>query len=96
MNVPPKVWNFIWRACKDILPTRANLYRRKVPIDLLCSICKLIDETVGHALWECPLAENVWAVARGRLQKCVVTAQSIFLLVRDLEEKFMGRSWKHG
>ena len=80
LNVPPKVRNFVWRACTDILPTRANLYRRKIPIDPLCSICKQTDETVEHAIWECPLASNVWAVAQGRLQKCVASAQCFFLL----------------
>ena len=40
MNVPPKVRNFVWRACNDILPTRANLYRKKVYTDPLCAICE--------------------------------------------------------
>ncbi|KAK9992584.1 hypothetical protein SO802_027569 [Lithocarpus litseifolius] len=66
-SIPPKVCNFVWKACTDILPTRAHLYRRKVPIDPPCLICGQIDETVGHALWECPLAKNVWAVDQGRL-----------------------------
>ena len=81
LNVQPKVQNFVWRACTDILPTRANLYHRKVPLDPLCSIYGQTDETVGHALWECPLARNVWAVAQGRLQKCGVSVQSFYLLV---------------
>ena len=91
MNVPPKVRNFVWRACTDILPTRANLYRRKVPIDPLCSICGQTDETVGHALWECPMARNVSAMAQGRLQKCGIVAQNFFHLVRQLEEKLTGK-----
>ena len=95
MNVPPKVRNFVWRACTDILPTRANLYRRKIPIDPLCSICGQTDETVGHALWECPMARNVWAVAQGRLQKCGIEAQSFYRLVRQLEEKFTGKEMEN-
>ena len=59
LNVPPKVWNFVWRACTNILLTRANLYQRKVPLDPLCSIYGQTDETVRHALLECPLAKNV-------------------------------------
>ena len=50
MNVPPKVRNFVWRACNDILPTCANLYRKKVYTDPLCAICKQSNETVRHVL----------------------------------------------
>ena len=25
LSIPPKMWNFVWRASSDILPTRANL-----------------------------------------------------------------------
>ena len=46
LNVPPKVWNFVWRACTDILPTHANLYHKKEPLDPLCSIYGQTDETV--------------------------------------------------
>lgn len=81
LKIPPKVRNFVWRACTDILPTRANLYRRKVPIDPLYLISGQTDKTVGHALWECPLARNVWAVAQGRLQKCGAAVHNFFLLV---------------
>uniref|UniRef100_A0A7N2MJC6 Reverse transcriptase zinc-binding domain-containing protein n=1 Tax=Quercus lobata TaxID=97700 RepID=A0A7N2MJC6_QUELO len=30
INTPHKVRHFAWRACKDILPTKENLVRRKV------------------------------------------------------------------
>ena len=30
LNTPPKVRNFVWRACSDILPTRANLLHHKI------------------------------------------------------------------
>lgn len=33
LPILPKVRNFVWRVCSNILPTRANLYRRKVHID---------------------------------------------------------------
>lgn len=35
-NMPPKMYNFIWRACKDILLTRLNLAKRQVVTDLSC------------------------------------------------------------
>ena len=35
-NVPHKVRHFVWRACRDILPTKANLVARKVIPDSCC------------------------------------------------------------
>uniref|UniRef100_A0A7N2LPY4 Reverse transcriptase zinc-binding domain-containing protein n=1 Tax=Quercus lobata TaxID=97700 RepID=A0A7N2LPY4_QUELO len=39
LDIPPKVSNFVWRACLDILLTCANLFRRTIPIDSKCVIC---------------------------------------------------------
>ncbi|XP_075670149.1 uncharacterized protein LOC142639906 [Castanea sativa] len=74
----------------DILPTRANLFRRKIPINPLCAICGQVDETIAHALWECPLARNVWALVRGKLQKCGVMAPNFHLLARQMVAKLTG------
>ncbi|KAL0002033.1 hypothetical protein SO802_015814 [Lithocarpus litseifolius] len=32
LPIPPKVRNFMWRTCSDILPTSANLCRWRVPV----------------------------------------------------------------
>ena len=77
LSVPPKVWNFVWRASSDILPTRENLARRRVPIYPKCAVCGSSDETV-HILWQCPLARNVWALVKGKLQKCDSLARMFF------------------
>ena len=90
LGVPPKVRNLVWRACSDILPTRANLFRRKIPINPLCTVCGQVDETVTHTLWECPLARNVWALVRGKLQKCGAAAPNFHLLARQMVAKLMG------
>nr|POE70889.1 putative ribonuclease h protein [Quercus suber] len=91
LPISPKVRNFMRRACFDILPTSANLNRRRVPVEPTCTICKQHDETVAHVLWECPLARNVWAMVRGRhsrrLQKCDFDAPNFYTLARQMEEK---------
>ena len=41
-------------------------------------------ESAGHLLWECPLARNVWALCRGRIQKCSNSAQDVFSLFHQM------------
>jgi hypothetical protein len=48
---PRVVKMFLWQACNNILPTKANLFNKKITSDPLRLICGLEVETVGHALW---------------------------------------------
>lgn len=80
LNVPLKVRTFMWRTCSNNLPTRDNLRRRKVHVTEGCGLCQQTLETTGHILWECPLARNVWALVKGKIQKCSNEARDFFLL----------------
>jgi hypothetical protein len=60
---------FLWQACNNILPTKDNLFKRKITDDPLCSMCQLEVETMGHALWSCPAARDVWLEGNARIQK---------------------------
>lgn len=89
LNVPTKVHMFLWQACSNVLPTRENLHKRKVQVDPHCAICCQQPESVGHLLWECPLARNVWALCRGGIQKCTNSNCDFFLLFQALVEKLL-------
>ena len=52
----------------------------KMKIDPQCEICCQKPESIGHLLWECPLARNVWALCRGKIQKCSNAEQDFFAL----------------
>ena len=39
LKIPNKIRVFGWRACLDILPTQANLARRKILADDKCGVC---------------------------------------------------------
>ena len=52
--------HFIWRAANDSLPTKQNLVRRNIPLDVTCSLCDDYQETILHALWLCDQAKSVW------------------------------------
>lgn len=58
--VPHKIRHFVWRACRDALPMKNNLLKRKFIQEELCEGCNEAPETVGHALWSCPKAKEAW------------------------------------
>lgn len=48
LYIPNKVKSFAWRACKNIIPTKANLCQRKVIDDPICEACSDEAESGGH------------------------------------------------
>ena len=60
LQVPNKVKHLAWKACKDSLPTKTNLIRRKVIIEGCCDACKMHQEDVVHALFLYPALQSVW------------------------------------
>ena len=70
INCSRVVHLFLWKACNNILPTKANLAKRGVTQDDKCPIRNLETETVGHSLWSCQAAKDVWLECPVRIQKC--------------------------
>ena len=61
MQVPMKIRNFIWRACRNVLPTKQALMKRKIVVEPICERFKLDVEDAEHALWSCSELDVVWA-----------------------------------
>jgi hypothetical protein len=85
---PRVLTTFLWKACANILPTRANLCRRGVVEDPICPICKLEPETVSHALRSCSAASAVWRECPPRIQKCVIVDDCFLNIFNQLQGKF--------
>ncbi|XP_042950375.1 uncharacterized protein LOC122282493 [Carya illinoinensis] len=80
---------FLWKACNDILPTKLNLFRKKVVEDLDCPICLHQVKIIEHALWECESVEYVWGLCSMKLQKRNINNQTfrdLFLSLLDEAE----------
>ncbi|OMO54212.1 Endonuclease/exonuclease/phosphatase [Corchorus olitorius] len=59
----PKVRNFIWRACKNIISTRENLVRRRHGRDSSCLRCGEEVESLEHIMFFCPFAQATWKLS---------------------------------
>ena len=60
VKVPPKIKTFVWRVCRNILPTKTKLFERKLTSSYSCTWCMEEPETVDHVLWHCEFARKVW------------------------------------
>ena len=58
--MPNKVKNFLWRVCKEALPVKTNLVRRKVLAEDICCHCNLKAEDGVHVLWDCANLSAIW------------------------------------
>ncbi|XP_041003960.1 uncharacterized protein LOC121249317 [Juglans microcarpa x Juglans regia] len=87
LNIPRKVKIFMWKAVKELLATRNNLYLRGIIEDQICPICKSDVETTMHAIWFCPAAANVWSKLINVIQKWSSNELDLLALWERLVEK---------
>ena len=60
LQVPNKVKHFLWRASRESLPTKLNLFSRHVLPDKFCNLCKEHPEDTIHCLWLCDGVKGIW------------------------------------
>lgn len=53
----------------NTLPTRVNLYKRRIIDDPMFPLCKSEEESVSHALRSCLAIRNVWTEKASPVQK---------------------------
>lgn len=60
LEVPPKVKNFIWRVCRNCLPTRMRLKDKGVNCTSICNFCEGNFENSCHLFFTCYKSIQVW------------------------------------
>ena len=89
-RVSNKIKIFAWRVCHDILPTGENLARRKITDDNRCGLCKQGAESVLHCLWECGVAQDIWASSNIGMQKRATSQVDMVQLLEELMDRISG------
>jgi len=60
LDVPSRIKLFVWRACKNMLPTKISLASRlPMVVEMNCAVCKAREESDLHALHNRPFVEMV-------------------------------------
>lgn len=60
LKVMPRVKMFIYKACSNALPTRANLFRRGCITDPVCGLHGEKMEDIEHLFLRCTAVTPVW------------------------------------
>ncbi|XP_012833613.1 PREDICTED: uncharacterized protein LOC105954487 [Erythranthe guttata] len=60
LKLPPKIKNFVWRACAEITPTGAELFRRRITPTPEWARCGSRIETMVHTTYECSGMSRIW------------------------------------
>ena len=61
-----------------------NLSKKQIIVDNRCEACKMELETEIHALWNCGVAQDIWAGCSARLQKWHLGSEDMLQLWEEL------------
>ncbi|XP_060973984.1 uncharacterized protein LOC115694947 [Cannabis sativa] len=60
LSVPLKVKDLLLRATTNCLPTKSRLRSRHMPVETICPVSKVTDETIYHCLVDWSFAKACW------------------------------------
>uniref|UniRef100_A0A803QKK6 RNase H type-1 domain-containing protein n=1 Tax=Cannabis sativa TaxID=3483 RepID=A0A803QKK6_CANSA len=63
MKLPPKVRIFVWKVFHSTLPSESRTLSRHIATSPTAKICNSAEESINHALFDCPRAKAVWELS---------------------------------
>ncbi|CAN7014873.1 unnamed protein product [Brassica rapa subsp. trilocularis] len=75
----PKLRHFLWRILSGALAVKERLRSRGIQLNVTCSSCNNGAEDIGHVLFHCPFAKEVWALSSIPMPPSGVWSRSVFL-----------------
>lgn len=93
LNCPNKIKHFLWRSCKNIIPTNFCLASRRVIADGSCGFCGDCELSC-HVLWDCKVASEVWKEVGLNLPKLYHPSKDFIDVVWTLKEREGVSDWE--
>ncbi|XP_010495697.1 PREDICTED: uncharacterized protein LOC104772828 [Camelina sativa] len=87
VRCPPKIQHFMWQVLTGCISVSANLGRRGLACDIGCIRCGADEETINHAIFVCPPARQVWALAHVPVGPLSFPTESVYANV----DHFLGQ-----
>ncbi|XP_010468420.1 PREDICTED: uncharacterized protein LOC104748482 [Camelina sativa] len=83
VSCPPKIKHFMWQVLTGCISVSANLRRRDIACDSRCVRCGAEEETINHAIFRCPPARKVWALAQVPVGSVSFPTESVYANMDD-------------
>ena len=93
LQCPNKVKHFMWRACRNVLPTKQCLLHRKLLTEDKCDFCG-DSESSGHILSGCMIAKETWNETKFRIDNLIQPPKDFLDMVWLLMEAQGEKNWK--
>lgn len=84
IRAPQKLKHFLWRVLAGALPVKERLNTRGLHLDARCKLCNTGSESIGHLLFSCSYAKEVWERSGIQLPQNGFSRTSVFLNVYHL------------
>ncbi|XP_037491762.1 uncharacterized protein LOC119369505 [Jatropha curcas] len=81
-SLNPKIRDFLWRACRDVLPTKSNLLKRGIAVNDLCFFCPSREDG-DHVLCHCVRANTCWSLLGFNIPSVTATFIDLFMQCWD-------------
>ena len=78
VNAPQKICHLIWQLISGQVAVTRNLVRRNMRCDNYCPRCGAPEETVTHAIFECPPALQAWELSSTPTSSEIFPVPSIY------------------
>ncbi|KAG5516346.1 hypothetical protein RHGRI_037157 [Rhododendron griersonianum] len=88
LKSPPRTKHFLWRAIRNAIATKENLFTRKCARSPLCSLCRIEIESIEHVLLRCEWTRGVWENSGLSFSSPIQNVVSLKSWMEGLAEEF--------
>ncbi|XP_048622681.1 uncharacterized protein LOC125591851 [Brassica napus] len=78
VRCPLKIRHFLWQMVSGCIAVKKNLQARGIRGDICCARCGAEEESINHVFFECPPAQQVWALSKIPLNPVYFPTSSLF------------------
>ena len=83
----------MWRACRNILPSKCRLKSKGLDVETNCDICGR-EENTSHILWGCKTVAEVWSASKVKLPYLLETHLEFLDIVWEIRERCSVVDWE--